>query len=737
MKVYKIKLEAALDYASRDIPVFPLKPEGNRKIPAVKWKDGQTTDPEQIAKWWADNPDYEIALVTGEKSGIAVVDLDTSEAWSLINQRGLPNGPVVKTGKGYHVYCKHEDGVRNFQKRADLPGIDLRGEGGYVVAPPSVHEFGAIYAWVDGKSLDDFQELPPIPEWILARNKDDKQPISELLEGVGEGERNIALTRLVGHWLQERTPYQQIVKNALDWNQKNKPPEDNIAKVMTTINSICKRPDEQVVADEWEDPILDDLIETPEITANLLPSWLGQYALEVTKENQTPESLAVMTCLPTIATAVQKKFEVQAFPNSYIEPLSIWTITVLGPSERKTPVLNAMTAPLVQWASEQKVLLEANYYLNKTTRDVALKRIEKLKSDASKETDPGKRSALIMLAVEAEREMPDEMIYPKLCTSTITAEQMEDLLSKNGERMSVISDEGGIFSIMTGMYNSKSDTNIDIFLKGYSGSPHISDRRTRNADLKRPAISFGLTVQPSVIESFGSNNQKGLRGKGALARFLFCIPRPRIGTRDAYQTYCMPPMVRENYMKRVKELLDVTSQIDELGCEIPRMMTLGADALAVHLKFATDVEKRLGVGGDLNMLADWGGKLPGNALRIASILNLVEHGPTVLIVSKENVERAIEMCKRLIGHAKKAFGLIGTDDAVILSKKVLHWMLENKQNKFTKSACQRALHGSFTRVEELNKALEVLIERFIIRKDRVKTGGRPSDTFFLSNKLCK
>jgi len=157
---------AALDYAKKGIPIFPLVANG--KTPIVKWGAEATTDPSIINGWWQQNPNFNIGLVTGVRSKITVVDFDTAEAWSNAQTKGLPDAPLVKTGRGYHLYCKYLDGTRNFQKRADLPGIDLRSEGGYVVAPPSVHENGKVYTWIEGNELDSMP-LPLMPEWLLAK----------------------------------------------------------------------------------------------------------------------------------------------------------------------------------------------------------------------------------------------------------------------------------------------------------------------------------------------------------------------------------------------------------------------------------------------------------------------------------------------------------------------------------------------------------------------------------------
>jgi len=146
---------AALEYLKQGFSVIPLEPHG--KKPVIPWTpyQGRKATEEEILEWFENDKGYNIGIVTGAISGITVVDFDTAEAVQLAKERNFPVTPLVKTGKGYHAYCRYREGTRNFQKRADLPGIDLRSDGGYVVAPPSVHESGAVYQWVKGRGLDD------------------------------------------------------------------------------------------------------------------------------------------------------------------------------------------------------------------------------------------------------------------------------------------------------------------------------------------------------------------------------------------------------------------------------------------------------------------------------------------------------------------------------------------------------------------------------------------------------
>lgn len=229
---------AALAYLRRGISIIPLQPRS--KKPALKsWKEYQHRLPteDEVSAWFDEDPQRNLGIVTGTVSGLAVVDFDAAEAVTMAKERGFPSCPTVKTAKGYHAYCSHRPGVGNFQKREDLPGIDLRAEGGYVVAPPSVHENGQRYRWKHG--LDE-RPLPGLPDWLIAKKPKEKQPLKELYSGAQPGERNQALARLAGSWINDGGDLEQITDQALVWNRANKPPLP-ADEVRRTVQSIWER----------------------------------------------------------------------------------------------------------------------------------------------------------------------------------------------------------------------------------------------------------------------------------------------------------------------------------------------------------------------------------------------------------------------------------------------------------------------------------------------------------------
>lgn len=155
--------DVALYYASIGWPVFPLEP--GKKTPlgrlARNGVKNATTDPKTIRAWWADTPTANIGIATGAGSGVDVIDFDP-DGLDRLADLDPGAGPAVRTPRGAHRYVTHALGRRNSAGKIGA-GIDVRGDGGYVVAPPSTVG-GRPYSWLPGRGAEE-----PTVEWNDAK----------------------------------------------------------------------------------------------------------------------------------------------------------------------------------------------------------------------------------------------------------------------------------------------------------------------------------------------------------------------------------------------------------------------------------------------------------------------------------------------------------------------------------------------------------------------------------------
>lgn len=229
---------AAVRYAEHGWHVFPLTPRA--KTPLLKGGGGflsATTDVAQVTAWWTAHPNANIGLWPGQ-SGLVILDLDGPDGVAAAQSLGALSEPtlVCTTGRadgGRHLYFTRPTFTVS---NCDLaPKLDVRGDAGYVVLPPSIHPSGKKYVW-DGR-IDDVRELPPRVLELLERAQSgagvadptapESRPARDIAfeEELGEGGRNNALTRYAGRLLAKGIPEDETLVLVASLNTaKCKPP---------------------------------------------------------------------------------------------------------------------------------------------------------------------------------------------------------------------------------------------------------------------------------------------------------------------------------------------------------------------------------------------------------------------------------------------------------------------------------------------------------------------------------
>jgi putative DNA primase/helicase len=207
-------LEAALQYAERGWAVFPLVPR--KKIPLTPngFKDA-STDPKQIRRWWKQHSQANVGIATGA-SKLTVIDGDVKHGHDPVDSlMKLVNGAnrlpetlrAATPSGGWHLYFKAPEGVeiRNSAEKKLGPGLDVRGDGGYVVAPPSVVDddpakgvVGGAYWWINGAD----EPMAALPEWLasaaingVTAKGETSTAVSAIHGGLPAGRRNDGVFR--------------------------------------------------------------------------------------------------------------------------------------------------------------------------------------------------------------------------------------------------------------------------------------------------------------------------------------------------------------------------------------------------------------------------------------------------------------------------------------------------------------------------------------------------------------
>lgn len=235
--------------AKRGIHVFPVAARSKKPLTEHGFKDA-TTDQAQIQAWLAKWPDCNWGIATGA-SGLYVVDVDPKNggaaSWDQLVKElgeGIADSVRVRTGgDGLHVYFKRPSGEHGNTTGALGPGIDTRGEGGYVVAPPSIHPSGKPYEWVAERSLleVDPRPLPQVLVDLLARPKARGTQLGALVpEVIVAGGRNQALTSLAGLMHRKGMDAGAILAALQQQNQATCKPPLSLREVDQIVRSVTK-----------------------------------------------------------------------------------------------------------------------------------------------------------------------------------------------------------------------------------------------------------------------------------------------------------------------------------------------------------------------------------------------------------------------------------------------------------------------------------------------------------------
>lgn len=438
-----------------------------------------------------------------------------------------------------------------------------------------------------------------------------------------------------------------------------------------------------------------------------LPSMMRDYLKAVADYVQVDVTMCVLPLLSVLSRCVQGKFKV-CFPNTHHEePLNIYTLTVANPGERKSGVFKILTAPLFEYQKKENERLTPIIAEYRAKQKSLSNMFESLTRGKNADTDKAQE-----IALELENLKPVNRLT--LNITDCTPESLTAELADNNELMGILDDECGIFEILAGLY-SKGTPNIDIFLKGYDGSPLVVTRRSKdNIYLEHPVITLGLMAQPEPFAK--AMNKPEFAGRGLIHRFLFAFPESRQGSRKQ-QSPLIPQELAEKYGKLINYLLQ-TGTVEE-----PRTMVFEIDAKNIMRDYFERIEDRLKPDGELVYMAEWANKLYAKCCRIAGILHLCTHKPQELITA-DTAMRAVRIAEWAESQAHRAFGSTAFEDETTRNAKhILKKLKENNQNIYSRSDIVR--DNRTIKSNELDEALELLDNMKYIRITETKTAGRP------------
>ena len=479
---------------------------------------------------------------------------------------------------------------------------------------------------------------------------------------------------------------------------------------------------------KWEQPIPFTQHTLPTFPVDAFPPAIRDYVLAVAETTQTPVDMAATAALAVLALCQQGKYRIKG-KDDWIEPLNLFTVIVAEPSERKSAVISHMAGAVHQYEATYNQQHAAAIERSRVEKRI----LEKQQRNLEEMVLKGKAQIEDLQDVSMQLANFREVMPMRLYVDDVTTEKLTSVLSENNGTAAILSAEGGIFDILSGIYTK--NVNIDVFLKGHSGDSIRVDRIGRNSEsIMHPALTVLLAVQPNVLSGMMSNGT--FRGRGLTARFMYCMPQSRVGDR-LYRTQPIPDEVARCYE------ITIHNPLDEGTPQTPELIYLSPEADKLLEAFAGEVESKLK--NEYSDIPDWAGKLVGAVLRISGLLCRAANAkcvdfldiPESTTVSPEQMTGAIAIGRYFTEHARAAYSLMGADDLVKQSKYTLDAIIKNGLTEFTRRDIMRICR-SFKKTEQVQPVLNHLTDLgFLALKEAEQPvgKGRPNNPAYLVNPL--
>ena len=504
-------------------------------------------------------------------------------------------------------------------------------------------------------------------------------------------------------------------------------------------------------APQWEQPLPLDPPAAPEFPVDCLPSPLAAYVRAVAECIQAPLGMVASCVLALLAVCLQGKYKITA-KEGWVELLNLYLLIILGPSERKSAVLNLLVKPLVQF--ERKYNMDHAQEFETSEREQSI--LEKRKSMIEDKIVKGK-AKMEELSQAVQESQGHRVSKPlKLFSDNITTEKLCSVMEENGDRAAILTTESGLFDLLAGTYSDH--VNIDIFLKAYSGDRVIVERIGRADDrLENPILTMLLMGQNSSLTSLMSN--KKFTRRGLTSRFFYSLPESIVGSRP-YRTEEIPPESQRAYEDLLRNLLTDSYPVH---AENTPLITLSPEASLLHQAFYEELEILQGTEyKNYPDMKEWVGKLAGNVLRVAGLLARAQEAfpyPSIidsfddrafkdddldvfrrysanLVVDRMTMAHAVEIGRYYLCHAGKAFSLMNADLLTADCRYVRDVILEKELFEFSSRTILRECRRFKTKAEILPILQHLEDFGYLIPKETEYSGrGRPRADSWVVNPL--
>lgn len=724
------RLAAALDYAAAGlsiIPVHGLREDGSctcgnpncdspGKHPVGKWKAAQQAplSADDLRKRFGDNPDFNVGIVTGKVSNLIAIDVDDTNVAQSFAERvcqvtsKMPR--VSRTRRGVHfLFAAPNHATKN--AAGIEPHIDIRADGGFIVAPPSRHPDGE-YSW---KSDVAFDALPQAPDFVQGWTRQDRsaaksgnqkanaphqfcqnegtnqygakaldeecEKIRAAAIGCQEETFNRSALRIgalvKGGEIQSSHARNALLSAGLAMaNDPTRPSwtadclETKVDRAFRDAVARQRNPKNVNPRSEFTDIdfTLADALghRTPKFPVDALPGAWSDWCVSMADQCSGSVDYVGLSLISLAAGLIGTKRRAEAWPG-WAEPVILWGALVGKPGANKSAPLSAVRKPIDK--IEDDLLREHNAKLVKYQREMLVFQEENQRwIDAVKkhpDTDSPKPDA------------PNKPVQPRMIVTDVTVEKLAHLLSDHPGGLVLVRDELAGWIGNLNKYG-KGDGDVAFYLECKDGKPYTVDRVKDGADnsLRVPSCALSIigTIQPDRLAPLVERANDGF-----VPRFLFAWPEP--------QPWAGPPMRPEMSFSSLHA--DAFRRLFTL--QRPKgggqNVALDADAVDELAAFIRRNEKTTGEADGI--FASFLAKGRGTVLRLALLIELLgwaaSHDPEPSAVSANSLRSAVRLFDEYFAPmALKTFGEATLPQAHRGARSAARYIQNNQIQQFTK-----------------------------------------------------
>lgn len=468
--------------------------------------------------------------------------------------------------------------------------------------------------------------------------------------------------------------------------------------------------------------------EPVQVPVEVCKGWLHEWVTALSQATETPVELALLNSLVAVSTAMGGRFVV-APERDYFEEVALYTATILPSGSRKSAVLTKCFSPHYDREQDMHRAFDVESRRSAAIRQARQHQIKGLQDEAQAalgESNDERFHAIMDRIAEVEANLPPLLVPPRLVTSDVTPEHLATMLAQQGERLAIVSDEGGFFDTLAGRYSQHGTANLDLVLQAYSGSAVRVDRGSRPpVCLQHPVLQIALTPQPAVASEILL--KPGFKGRGLLARFLFAYPKSNLGYRSLNPSP-IPDGVAQLYSEQLNQISEAPNG--------RHVLTFTPDAYKMWKAYQRRIENAMAPGGRFCELSEVAGKLPGQVARVAAVMHVAEHAgaPTQQIyIEADTMRRAVLLVECLEEHALRVYGIVAVDHRLAIARRLWAEILKQEADTFSVRSIWEPTRKLYPRREDIEPGIGVLVERgWIVPVQRGSGVGRKSERYKLS-----